>query len=81
MSALNHDEVRRMCGEISDRKIADIMTSGATMEELEIALAWAAGESDVMGKERHPLSGTAKLVYEILMTGEEWPNEEAAPHK
>jgi hypothetical protein len=64
---------------MTDQRIVDIIATGATMEELEIALAWAAGESDVMGKERHPLSGAAERVYAILMAGQEFPNENAAP--
>jgi hypothetical protein len=46
-----------------------------TVEELEVALAWAAGESDVMGKERHPLSGKTAELYDILMADEEWDEE------
>jgi hypothetical protein len=35
---------------------------------LEAALAWAEGESDVMGKRARPLAGRVAAVCEILMT-------------
>lgn len=76
MDALSHDEVRRLCGDISDTRIADIIATGATLQEIEVAVAWAAGESDVMGERRHPLSGAARQVYDILMAGEEWAGDE-----
>jgi hypothetical protein len=65
--------ILKMCGELADWKIAAIERSRGSLEELEVALAWAAGESDVMGKERHPLAGSALRLYEILMADEdEW---------
>lgn len=78
MGTLSHDDVRRLCGDIPDWKIAQIIAEGATIEDLEIALAWAAGESDVMGEELHPLSGAAALVYDILLADEDAENEERA---
>jgi hypothetical protein len=44
--------------------------TGATLEELEEAAAWLAGESDVMGEERLPLTGAAAKVYEIIARDE-----------
>lgn len=76
MSTLAPDDVRRLCGDIPDWKIMDIIASNPTLEELEVALAWAAGESDLMGKERHPLSGKTAELYDILMADEEWNDEQ-----
>jgi len=79
MSTLSHEEIRRLCGDVPDEKMVRILASGASVEDLEIALAWAAGESDVMGKERHALSGVAAELYDILAGDEEWQDERAAP--
>ena len=57
-------------GPMPDARIAAILATGATVEELEEAAAWAAGESDVMGDMRRPVVGPVAAVYEIL-TAEE----------
>jgi hypothetical protein len=76
MTALGPDEVRRLCGDIPDWKIVNIIAKDPTIEELEVALAWAAGESDIMGKERHSLSGKTAELYDILVADEEWDEEQ-----
>ena len=73
---LTHDRIIRIAGEISDAKIAAIEATGATLEDLEEAVAWASGESDVMGDERLPLSGLASVVYEILTADEAYDDDE-----
>lgn len=70
---LTRDAIIQACGVLSDQKVAAIEQTGGSLEDLEVALAWSAGESDVMGEERKPLHGTARRLYEILMEGEqEW---------
>lgn len=59
MSTLTHDEIRRLCGDVTDDRAARMIATGGTLDDLEVALAWRAGESDVMGDERKPLSGRA----------------------
>lgn len=73
---LTHDEVRRLCGDIVDWKIAAIIASGATAEELEACVAWLSGEDDVMGEERKPLDGKAAELYDILTADDEWEEPE-----
>jgi hypothetical protein len=63
---LSHDEVIRLCGDLQDATVQAIVDSGATVPDLEIALAWAGGEDDVMGEERKPLEGIPAAVYDIL---------------
>ncbi len=67
---LTHDMIVRIAGDITDEKIAAILKSGGSFEDLEEAVAWATGESDVMGDERLPLRGVASQIYEILTTDE-----------
>lgn len=77
MSTLTRDEIRHLCGDISDHRTAEIIATGGSVKDLEVALAWMAGESDVMGEERRPLSGAAAQIYEILVAGQEWQEEDA----
>lgn len=69
--SISFDAITRACGRLPDWKIFEIEKSGASLRDLELALAWAADESDVMGEARLPLTGNALRVYEILMAGEE----------
>ena len=46
---LTHDGVTSVAGELTDAKVARIIATGATIEELEEAVAYAACEDDVMG--------------------------------
>jgi len=64
-------------GEIDDAKMAALLATAATAEEFEEALAWASGESDVMGELEKRLDGAAALVYEILTTENQYPEEES----
>lgn len=72
---LTHDLVTKIAGNIADEQIAAILKSGGTLEDLEEAVAWASGESDVMGDERLPLMGAASEIYEIL-TADEFEEDE-----
>lgn len=73
---VTHDMVVEMIGEISNAKIAAILTARPTIEDLEEAIAWAAGESDIMGEERLPLTGVAARVCEILTADENDDSDE-----
>ena len=64
------DDVIHLLGDISDHKVVEILETGATLEQLEEAAAWLAGESDVMGEERLPLTGAAAKAYEIIARDE-----------
>lgn len=72
---LSHAQILEVAGNIDDAKAAAIQASGATLEQLECAVAWASGESDVMGKERRPLSGIVGELYEILTADEDYGDE------
>lgn len=63
---VDRDDVVRLFGNISDQRIADILATGASLEEMEQAAAWLAQEDDVMGELERPLTGAAAEVYEIV---------------
>ena len=73
--SLTPDNVRHIVGDLEDVKVAEILATGATTEEIEEAAVWAAGESDVMGETERPLSGVVRRVYEILLAGEQFPED------
>jgi hypothetical protein len=60
-------EIREMVGDLEAAKLEAILATGATPGQIEEAMAWVAGESDVMGGElERPLAGPVAVVYEIL---------------
>ena len=73
---MRSEDVRRLCGDILDWKVDAILASGATLSDLEVAIAWLTGENDVMGKQRAPLEGAAASVYDLLARGEDFPGDE-----
>lgn len=68
-------EVRRLCGEIEDIKVTEIVATGATVQELEEAFACLHGDDSAMAEMQRPLSGRAAQIYDILAPEEE-PEEE-----
>jgi hypothetical protein len=69
---ITHDDVVRIAGAIEDEKVAQILAAQPTVEELEEAVAWAKGESDVMGELERPLTGPVAQIYDILTADEEF---------
>jgi hypothetical protein len=63
---LTRSDVAHALGDDEDTAITAIMAIEPTYEEFHTALAWALGESDVMGEERKALDGKAMQIYEIL---------------
>jgi hypothetical protein len=62
-------------GALPDERIAAILATGVTVRQLEEAAAWAAGESDVMGHMRRPVSGPVAAVYDILTANEAYAED------
>jgi hypothetical protein len=61
-------EIRETLGELEDAELEAILATGVTPAELEEALAWAEGESDVMGDMERPLEGRVAAAYTVLIT-------------
>jgi len=80
---LTHDVVAEIAGELDDVRIAEIIATGATLEELEQAIAWASGSNRPARDLDRPLSGRIAQLYDILTTdlGFEEEAEEAAPEE
>jgi hypothetical protein len=76
---LTREDIWHICGDLPDWKVARIEASGASSEELMVALAWAQGEDEVDTADHHPLTGRAAYLYEVLVAEEEiWGEEHRA---
>jgi hypothetical protein len=78
-ATVTHEDIRHLCGELADWKVARILASGATYEDLKTAMTWAGGQDDVIGPAEHPLTGRAALLYEIITADEDIWGENHRP--
>jgi hypothetical protein len=72
---LTREEILEVVGDIDDARAAAIIATGATIEDLEEAVGWAAGESDVMGDLRLRASPVVGEVYDLLTAEEKLGDE------
>ena len=72
---LTHEQITGVVGKIDDMRAAEIIATGATIEELEEAVAWATRESDVMGDLRLRGSPVVGKVYDLLTAEEKLGDE------
>ena len=79
MSTLTRKDVIAMLGELDDDVIAEIIASGATLEELAEAHAWLANDEPLMSAGR-PLPGgrVARVVDIVAAISEEEEQEDVA---
>jgi hypothetical protein len=75
---LTSELIREALGDIDDAMTAAIIDTEATLQDFEEAVAWATGESDVMGESGHDLEGVAADIYDILTA---YDDEEDVPHE
>ena len=79
MSTLTRKDVIAMLGELDDDVIAEIIASGATLEELAEAHAWLANDEPLMNAGRPPGSGRVARVVDIVAAiSEEEEQEDVA---
>jgi len=71
----SYQELVRLVGALRPAQLAAIERSGATVGEIEQAVAFASGEDDVMGEARIPLSGRVAEIYEIITADEAQDDE------
>lgn len=65
-NTLTKSLIKMNAGEISDHQMVSLLALRANENDLEEALAWDMGESDIALIVRRPLSGKAEKIYEIL---------------
>jgi hypothetical protein len=72
------EDLRRILGDLTDPKLADILGLRPSVEDLEEATMCLAGDQDVLAKRGHRVSATAARIAEILSEPEEEPPRPAA---
>ncbi len=75
MSRLTHDQIAHIVGDIDDVKAAAIIATGANLEQLEEAVAWASGIGRVGKDLERPLAGVVAEIYRILTIDQEYGEE------
>jgi hypothetical protein len=65
------EDLRRLFGDIDERKVLDILALNPTTADVEEAAQWAAGDGDILDKSGHPLSGIAAQICEIVTADED----------
>lgn len=72
------EEVRRLCGDVVDSKVSEIIASGASISDVELAMARLTGVDDILRYRPEPLDGLAAIVYDLLVAGEDFGQDERA---
>ena len=73
--SLTRDDVAALVGDVGDAVISAILEIDPTAAELDEALAWLAGEDDVMGETERPLTGKAAEIFDILAATEDYGDD------
>ena len=81
MNRITRDDVTAAIGEADDVTIAEIIGTGATVEELAEAKAWIANDEPLMNAGRPLATGRVRELVDILSELEPAENDEegAAP--
>jgi hypothetical protein len=74
---LSYETVRRLCGDIPDWKVAEILDVEGDLVALEEAVAWTAGDDETTPQRHLPPSSAAARFYEILAADEEFAEDES----
>ena len=69
------EQIIDIVGPLTDARVMAIIATGATVEQIEEAAAWADGESDVMGDFRIQATGPVAAVYDILRTEQKYAED------
>jgi hypothetical protein len=59
-------EVRQLVGAVADDTLLAILKSQASVEDLEVAAAYAQGEGSALNRTGHPMTGKVAQLYDIL---------------
>jgi hypothetical protein len=60
------DDVIRAIGTVDDATVAQIIGTGATVDELAEALAWMASDQPIINSARPPATGRVRRLVDIL---------------
>ena len=69
--AISEQEFKAIVGNVDARQMIEILKLQPTLAELEEAVAWASGDSDILGKEGHILTDKVSAIVDILTADDE----------
>lgn len=68
---VTRDEIKAVLGDIDDNKIIEILALKPSLVDLEAAVMWLAGDSDILAKDGYQLSEAAAQIVDILAMDED----------
>jgi hypothetical protein len=74
LPATSSAEVRHLVGPVTDDTVLAILKSGASAQELEVAVAYLRGEGSALNRVGHPMIGKVAELYDILSSDELYAN-------
>jgi len=72
-ATVGRDDLIRILGELDEAMIIEILDLSPSLNDLEQAAIWAAGDGDVLAKQGHALAGVVADIVDILTVEEEEP--------
>lgn len=70
-AAISSADIRRICGDIADWKVAAIQAAGGDINALEEAVAWSSGDDETTPDRHLPPESPAAKIYAVLIADEE----------
>ena len=71
MTELTHDGIASVLGRVDDHLAAELIGTGATLEELVEANAWVSNDEAMINAGRHLATGRVGTLVRILMRADE----------
>ena len=68
---LTAEDVRRLCGDISDWKVAEILSFGGDLAALELAKAWSMDDDETTPARHLSPESPAARILDVLTADEE----------
>jgi hypothetical protein len=67
------DDIRHFLGDLDEALLVQILAIEPTVDQVEQAALWLAGEGDRLSREGYPLEGPVAAIFDILAADEEEP--------
>jgi hypothetical protein len=60
------EQVRHLVGAVADETVLAVLKCQASLDDLEVAAAYAQGEGSALDRAGHPMTGKVAQLYDIL---------------
>lgn len=65
------EDIRHYLGDLDDAHVTQILSLEPTVDQVEQAALWMAGEGDRLSREGHPLEAQVAAIFDIVSQDEE----------